>query len=41
MNRFLNNEKEAIIKSANILEAGYKMDLAEMDRDGCVKLTTD
>ena len=33
MNRFLNNEKEAIIKSANILEAGYKIDLAEMDRD--------
>lgn len=33
MNRFANNEKEAIIKSANILEAGYKTDLSEIDRD--------
>lgn len=33
MNRFSNNEQDAIIKSAEILEAGYKTDLSEIDRD--------
>ena len=33
MNRFSNNEQDAIIKSAEILQAGYKTDLSEIDRD--------
>lgn len=33
MDRFSNNEQDAIIKSAEILEAGYKTDLSELDRD--------
>ena len=33
MNRFSDDEQDAIIKSAEILEAGYKTDLSEIDRD--------